>query len=164
MASTTQAVPLLLVLIGALGSAAGPARADGLAELANTVWSGSGQVRFAEGRSEAMRCKAFYTRRDDGLGIAIRCASQGQSIDLRANLVAAGSRLSGSWEERSFNASGQATGTVTGGRLALTIDGGGLKAGVTVTTSGASQTVAITSEGTRLRGFSIALARETAPR
>lgn len=136
----------------------------GLADLVGTVWSGSGQLKFNEGQSEALKCKAYYTRRPQGLGIALRCASVGQSIDLRALLVATGSHLNGTWEERSFSAAGKATGTLSGPRLVLLVEGAGLKAIMTVTTSGNSQSVSITSEGTRLRAVTIGLSKETAPK
>ena len=67
------------------------------------------------------------------MGLALRCASSGSKIDLSAQLVSDGQRVSGTWEERQFNAAGSMTGTQAGGKLALVLDGGGLKASVTVT-------------------------------
>jgi hypothetical protein len=124
------------------------------------AWSGSGQIRLDNGASEALKCKAYYTEKSDGLGIALRCASASYKIDLRATLASAGQNLSGSWEERSFNAAGNATGRATGNKISLAIAGGGLTASMAVTTDGAKQTVAISTEGTRLRNVNIGLARE----
>jgi hypothetical protein len=159
---------LALVLSASGGAPAAPplpsGATGGLAELVGTVWSGTGQLKFTEGQSEVLKCKAYYTRRPEGLGIALRCASAGQSIDLRAVLVATGSQLTGSWEERSFSAAGKATGTLSGPRLVLLVEGAGLKAIMTVTTAGQAQSVSITSEGTRLRAVTIGLSKEPAPK
>jgi opacity protein-like surface antigen len=152
---------LALALAVLCSAAAVPvAHADSVTELAGTSWSGSGQLKFAQGQTEAVRCKAYYTRRIGGVGIAMRCASVGQSIDLRAQLLVTGTKVSGTWEERSFNAAGQATGTSDGNKLQLAIDGGGLKATMAVTTDGQKQSVLIASEGTALRGVTIALSRD----
>jgi hypothetical protein len=123
-------------------------------------WAGSGQIRLDNGASEDLKCRAYYTEKPDGLGIALRCASASYKIDLRATLASAGQNLSGSWEERSFNAVGNATGRASGNKISLAIAGGGLTASMAVTTDGARQTVAISTEGTRLRNVNIGLARE----
>ena len=57
--------------------------------------------------------RAFYTTKDDGagLGLAIRCASTSNKIELRATLIYSGGKISGKWEERQFNAGGSVTGS-----------------------------------------------------
>jgi hypothetical protein len=131
-----------------------------ISELAGTSWSGTGQMRFAEGQTENVRCRAYYTKRERILGLALRCAASGQAVDLRAALVVEGGKVSGTWTERSFNAEGVAIGTSDGPKLSLSINGGGLKALMAVVTDGTQQTVSITSEGTRLRAVTIGLAKE----
>jgi hypothetical protein len=137
-------------------STARPAAFNGL----NGTWSGSGQIKLDTGNSEALKCRAYYTDKGEGLGIALRCASASYKIDLRASLESNGTALSGSWEERSFNAAGNATGQATGNKISLSIAGGGLTASMAVTTTGASQTVAISTEGTRLRNVNIGLSKD----
>lgn len=132
------------------------------------TWSGSGQVRLDDGRGEQIKCKAYYTDRSAehglvSLGLALKCASGGSKIDLRAQVHADGSRLVGKWEERQFNAVGSIAGTATGNKLSMMLDGGGLKAEVVVTTSGATQSFSITSDAGMVRGAQISLARELAP-
>ena len=67
-------------------------------------------MRLEGGRTENLRCRASYTGRNrgNGLGISLRCASAASKVDLHASLTASGSRISGSWEEREFNAAGHA--------------------------------------------------------
>ncbi|MFM2421701.1 MAG: hypothetical protein RL291_231, partial [Pseudomonadota bacterium] len=68
------------------------------------AWSGNGQVRLAGGRTEQLKCTAYYTERSggSGLGLAIRCANASSKIEMRANLTNANGRISGTWEERQY--------------------------------------------------------------
>ena len=70
-----------------------------------------------------------------------------------------GSQISGSWEERTFNVQGQLSGRVDGGRMVLNVDGGGLKAALTIAVSGSSQSVVLTTQGSGLKEVRMALAR-----
>lgn len=124
-------------------------------------WSGSGQVRLAGGRTEQLKCSAFYTERNsgNGLGLAIRCANAASKIEMRANLTNNGGRISGSWEERQFNAAGSITGQSTGNRLQLTISGGGLSGTMSVTTTGRTQNVSISTQGAGFEAVTITLSK-----
>jgi hypothetical protein len=119
-------------------------------------------MRLEGGRTEALKCKAYYADKSGGtaLGISLRCASSGGKVELRANLTSNGNRVSGSWEERQFNASGSASGTAGGNNISLAINGGGLTGSMSVTTNGSRQSVSITTQNVSLKGLSIALARD----
>lgn len=124
-------------------------------------WSGSGQVRFQGGRSERIACRAYYTPRDGGssMSLALRCASKDNKIDLRSSLAVQSGRVTGSWEERTFNASGSLSGRASGGSMTLAISGGGLSGSMQVSTSGSSQSVSISTSGAGLAGVSISLSK-----
>ncbi len=123
-------------------------------------WTGNGQIQLDNGSREALKCKAYYTDKGEDLGIALRCASSSYKIDLRAQLSATGSNLKGSWEERQFNAAGDATGQAAGNKISLSVVGGGMTASMSVTTTGTSQSVSITTVGTSMKGVNITLARD----
>ncbi len=149
------AVMGLLALAGSRADAASP-----FSRLSGT-WSGSGHVRLDSGRSESIRCSANYVARSGGagVGLGLRCASASNRIDLRASLTSVGNRVSGTWEERSYNASGRVSGLATGNTLRLSIDGGGLSGFMVVTTTGGSQSISVRTDGSGLRGVSIRLRR-----
>jgi hypothetical protein len=113
------------------------------------TWSGSGSFRLEDGRSEAIRCNANYVPR----------GSASNKVELRANLVSTGSKVSGSWEERSFNASGQVTGLAVGDTLRLSINGGGLSGSMLVRTTGGSQSISVRTDTSALKGVNISLRR-----
>lgn len=125
-------------------------------------WSGSGNARFDGGRSERLSCRGYYTIKRNGqnLGLALRCASASAKIDLRSQVRNAGGHVSGSWEERSFNASGKVSGRASPGQLSLSFTGGGIAGGMTVSYSGSSQSVSINASGSSFRGVSIRLTRK----
>ena len=73
-------------------------------------WRGSGQILLSDGRRERLTCNAYYTGGGSQLGMAIRCQSESSSVEIRSKLSQSGSRISGTWEERTFNASGHRLG------------------------------------------------------
>ncbi|HKA65495.1 MAG TPA: hypothetical protein VKD00_07220, partial [Methyloceanibacter sp.] len=92
------------------------------------------------------------------LGLAIRCQSDNYKIEIRSKLSYSGGRLSGNWEERTFNASGTATGTATPNKISLAIKGG-VTASMLVNYTKSSQNVNISVQGVALQGVRIALGR-----
>lgn len=147
-----------VVLLAAGATAAVPA---GPFATLDGNWSGSGQIRLDGGQTERLKCMAYYRQKDGGssLSIAIRCASQNNKIELRATLSNQSGKLSGSWEERTFNAAGDVTGQATDNRISLAITGGGLSGSMVVSFTPSSQRVSITTQGTGLKGVNITLSR-----
>lgn len=126
-------------------------------------WIGPGRIEFDEGASEALVCKAYYTttHQTNRLSIVLRCASPSQKIELRAQLAAQGSNLTGTWEERTFNASGTVTGEATDQQITLSIDGGGFTATMLVIQDEGQQSVSITTQGVGFKKVSVSLTRGT---
>ncbi|MGD9806705.1 MAG: hypothetical protein AB7E81_19945 [Hyphomicrobiaceae bacterium] len=143
------------------GVAATPAAAEGPFSGLTGTWRGAAKVQLQSGSSETLKCYAYYTPKGTGaeLGLAIRCASASNRIELRAQLQADGGKVSGRWEERTYNATGDVSGSAQAGRLTLSIDGGAFKGSMAVRTTGANQTVSIKTEGIALLGVNINLSR-----
>ena len=139
----------------------GSAQAEGPFAGLTGTWRGAAEVRLQSGNSETLKCFAYYTPKGTGaeLGLAIRCASASNKIELRAQLMAEAGKVSGRWEERTYNATGDISGQAHEGRLNLTIDGGAFKGSMAVRTNGASQNVLIKTEGIALEGVNINLSR-----
>ena len=137
------------------------ARADSPFATLNGSWAGAGQIKLEGGNSESLKCRAYYTAKDEGagLGLAIRCASASNKIELRANLIYAAGKVSGDWEERQFNAGGSVSGQASGNKINLAITGGGVSGSLTVALSGTTHSVSIQTTGIGLRAVNINLSR-----
>ena len=53
--------------------------------------------------------------------MAILCQSESSNLHFRSNLSLSGGRITGSWEERTYNAQGNASGQVSGGKISLNV-------------------------------------------
>jgi hypothetical protein len=126
-------------------------------------WKGSGRVEFTEGQSEALVCKAYYRSMQpvEQLSIALFCANSAMRIELRAMVIASGSNLSGSWEERSFNTNGTITGEATANAIALSVTGEGFSAAMQVQQSELNQKVLIAAHGSTFKQVSVSLTRNS---
>ena len=121
-------------------------------------WRGSGQIELDQGRKERLKCNAYYTGGGSQLRMAILCQSESSNVQIRSALSESGGRITGTWEERTFNAEGNASGQVTGGKISLAI-AGGVSGTMIVTYTSSRQSVAITTQGVALKSVNIDLTR-----
>lgn len=141
------------VAISALTFAAVAAVVSPAAQAAEIVsalagsWGGSGRITYTDGSSESIQCTANYTGGGNELRMAIQCRSDKNPIHVRSKLRIDGSRASGEWEERTFNASGSASGSARSNGLSLSVSGGGFDGSMTVNVGKSSHSVAITASG-----------------
>jgi hypothetical protein len=149
-------VPYALAALISLAPAAG---ADTLFDSLMGSWAGSGQIRYDDGKSEGIRCTAYYTGGGKELRLAIRCKSDSTEVEIRGQLTAQGEKLAGTWEERTFNAAGEATGHVAADKMSLAVSGGGFKGSMSVSYASAKQVVTISAEGIKLRSVNVTLAK-----
>ena len=150
-----------LLAAGALAALSATAAAETPFSSLDGTWSGSGQIRLEGGKTESIRCRAYYIAKSGGseLSLAIRCASASNKIEMRAALEYSGGNISGTWEERTFNAAGNVTGRASSSRFSLNINGGGFNGSMSVSLGGTRQQVSISTEGVAFKGVSISLAR-----
>jgi hypothetical protein len=149
---TAIAVIGLAMLAATTGARANP----GLENLVG-AWSGSGRLNYSDGSSEGIRCNAYYTLHGGAFSLAIQCRSDKNPIHIRSKLNISGNRLSGAWEERTFNASGKATGTVSGQRIDLNVGGGGFTGSMTVSIGRSTHRVRIETQGIAISRATIEL-------
>ncbi len=121
-------------------------------------WRGAGQIKLNDGRTERVKCNAYYTGGGSQLGMAIRCQSESSNVEIRGKLSQSGGRVSGTWEERTFNAAGTASGQASGDRISLQISGG-VRGTMQVSYSRSRQSVSISTQGIALKSVTIDLAR-----
>jgi beta-xylosidase len=93
------------------------------------------------------------------LGVALRCAGETSKFELRSHLDYDGSKVTGSWEERTFNASGDASGVMKPGSLRLHFHGG-VSGDMTVAFTTSRQSISITVDaGGAVSGVHLQMSR-----
>lgn len=122
-------------------------------------WRGAGRISYSDGSSESIRCTAYYSGGANELRMAIRCDSDKNPIDIRSRLKISGNRMSGEWEERTFNAAGTASGSVKGNSISLGIEGGAFTGSMSVSVSKSSHNVSISAQGVAMSKVTIAFSR-----
>lgn len=139
-----------------------PATANPLNRYVGT-WSGSGSIKLDSGKSERISCKAYYTSPNGStqLNVAIRCANPSNKIEMRADLIYSGGSVSGTWEERTFNATGAVSGTASAASIKLSINGA-INGSMSVSLNDNRQSVFISTagSGSGLSGVKINLKRQ----
>lgn len=153
------------IIAGAFGSQTFAQRASAAASGPfaglSGAWSGSGDVRMANGSRERIRCRASYNVGGDGNALrqTLNCASDSYRFSLNGNMrVQNGGDIAGDWTESSRNAAGVITGRARDGQINGMIQGSGFAAQVTVRTQGDTQHVMLVSQG-EVRNVSINLRR-----
>jgi hypothetical protein len=155
----TQIAGALALLLFASGAEAQGAGA--FAALSGS-WSGSGTISLSGGARESIRCRATYNV--DGSGNNLRqsllCASDSYRFELRSNVTAQGSAISGNWAETTRNVEGYLTGQVTAQNIQVQVESVGFSASLTLVTQGSRQSISIRSPGHDFTGVNVTLVRK----
>lgn len=149
--------------LGAHLALSGPAfSADAPLNTLNGTWGGDGSLAFEDGPAEKLTCLGYYKSPSDGknLSIVIRCHGDPDKLELRAKLDYDHGKMSGTWEERTYNASGDVTGQASDKSLDLNFSGsldGKMSIAFSPTTQSVSVTISTANSG--LKGAQISLNR-----
>ncbi|MGE0022278.1 MAG: hypothetical protein AB7S70_01450 [Hyphomicrobium sp.] len=124
-------------------------------------WGGAGRLRFKDGKTEEVKCRATYFVEADGntLKQTIRCASPGGKIELKSEVRHSDGKLSGDWKEEMYNISGTLDGTVTprGFRVAVKASETALSANMDIIVKDKRQMVEIQFFSETLIGLTLLL-------
>lgn len=153
-ARSSMLTPLLAVLMLTIPN--GSARTQQGDALLGT-WSGMGTITLQQGQSERIKCNAYNSASGSDLRLVIRCASTSYKVEVRSSLTRKGGTLSGHWEERTYNATGSASGTIGSGNLALSITGGGFSGRMQMSFTPSHQNVTVTTKGIDMTSLSMSL-------
>ena len=167
---TLRAVTSAVVLLFFAGYAGAQSRAtvgsapseSPFAQLAGG-WSGAGTIDLANGRHEAIKCRASYDvlEAQNKLQLNIHCASESYNFDLRASATYSADAITGTWSESTRNAAGTLSGKVEGAGFRVVAKGQTFGADMNLVTQGNKQSVTIRSqdEKAEVRGATITLQR-----
>jgi hypothetical protein len=96
-----------------------------------------------------VKCAVRYRVGRDGAQIrqTMRCASPDYSINSTAELSLRGGQVEGSWEEKTYSATGHVAGRYTGSSFVLSIQGANFSAAMNVGLSSCKQSITINPKG-----------------
>jgi hypothetical protein len=150
-----------LALIGAaaVSLSTNSAAADASFDVLAGSWHGGGTMSFESGQTESISCNGYY-KGVDNLSVVIRCKGSSSNFELRSKLNTSGDKVSGSWEERTYNAAGNASGTASAGKLNIQF-GGSLTGSLEMIFSSSSQSVSVSvdTKGAGIKGVRVSLNR-----
>jgi hypothetical protein len=123
-------------------------------------WQGVGDLVLEDGTREQLTCRGYYVLKSEGEGLSIAslCSSPKQKFELRSLVAESASGISGQWEERTFHATGQVSGSATGTTMNLAFSGT-IEGTIAISFTGPTHTVNVTAVGAGIKGVSISLTR-----
>lgn len=125
-------------------------------------WTGAGTVYLQSGAREEVRCRAIYRTSSSGTSGSqkLNCQSlAGYGIAAKSNMNYSRGRVSGTWTEDNFNATGNVSGSATSRSMALSLNGGSFSAGMNVSFSKCNQNVNISTKAGGISRIEIRLGR-----
>jgi hypothetical protein len=159
--SLTLAAAALVALMGSMTvpSAAVSDASPLFKQLAGS-WHGSGELVLDDGTREQLTCHGYYVLKSEGHGLSIAslCSSGNQKFELRSLVSETASGISGQWEERTFHATGQVSGSATGTTMNLSFSGT-IEGTIAIAFTGKTHSVTVTAAGAGIKGVSISLTR-----
>lgn len=144
----------------ALCISGGSAGADETWSLLEGRWSGMGTIVLDGGGSERLKCQAAYQVEGEAhVAQRLTCVSASYRIDGSADLIFEGSRLSGTWSERSYGVGGGLSGTATDGRIAFQLDAATFSGDAAIEVQRCRQTVRVSISGAIIKSIDVGLRR-----
>jgi hypothetical protein len=146
----------LLVLPGALAASA--QEASPFVKLAGR-WLGDGRLGFTGGKTESVKCRVTYVVTDEARQVrqTIRCATEGDTVEVQSTVSHASGALSGTWRELSRGWTGEVSGNVTASGFKVAIRGSELNANMDIIVKDSRQIIEIQFINSSLIGLTLIL-------
>jgi len=145
---TRRALPLAaLILAAALASpaeAAAPKAAGNPFDQLKGYWRGGGTVTPTNGKAEKVSCRVTYNVAGTNVSQTMNCAGTDYKINTNTKLTYKGGRISGSWNESTYDANGGVSGTANGNTIHARITGDKFSGRMSINISGKGHSINIT--------------------
>jgi len=144
---TRKALPLLaLILAAALASpaeTAAPKPTGNPFDQLKGYWRGGGTVTPNDGKAEKVSCRVTYNVAGSNVSQTMRCAGTDYKINTSTKLTYKGGKISGSWNESTYDANGGVTGTAKGNTVHARISGDKFSGRMSINISGKGHSINI---------------------
>jgi|EndMetStandDraft_9_1072997.scaffolds.fasta_scaffold32331_2 hypothetical protein len=159
---TTAIAAMVVLMESVMAPSAAPADASALFKQLVGSWRGEGDLELEDGTHEKLSCNGYYVLKSEGHGLSIAsiCNSPKQKFEFRSLVSESGGSISGEWEERTYHATGQVSGTATGTNISLSFTGT-IEGKVSIAFAGKTHSINVSAAGSGIKGVSISLARSS---
>ena len=106
-------------------------------------WSGGGTITPNKGNAESVSCHVTYNVAGPSVSQTMRCAGTDYKFNTSSKLNYSGGKISGSWSETTYDASGSVSGTAAGNTVHAIISGDKFSGRMSINVSGSSHTINI---------------------
>jgi hypothetical protein len=156
----SAAAALVMLMGSAMGSPAAFADASPLFKQLAGSWQGTGDLVLDDGTREQLSCRGYYVLKSEGEGLSIAslCSSPTRKFELRSLVKESAGGISGKWEERTFNATGNVSGSAKDKTISLSFSGP-IEGTISIALKDKSHTVNVSAAGAGIKGVLISLTR-----
>jgi hypothetical protein len=149
---TSRFLPVVLLIVVALVSMpaesatkkkVAPKRSGNPFTLLNGYWTGGGTVTPQKGNAEKVSCRVTYSVAGSAVTQNMRCAGTDYKFNTSSKLTYSGGKISGSWNETTYDASGSVSGTASGNTVHARISGDKFSGRMSINVSGSRHTINI---------------------
>jgi hypothetical protein len=155
--TTVRGVAFLLLLLSAVPSfALESAGGSPFTKLAGR-WLGEGRLGYSGGKTETVKCTVTYVVSESQARQTIRCATEGDTVEVQSLVTHASGSIKGAWRELSRNWNGELSGNVTENGFKVAIRGSELNANMDIIVKDNRQVIEIQFINSSLIGLTLVL-------
>jgi hypothetical protein len=158
--AVVRGVAFLLLLSAVLSFAlVSPAPAQGASPFAKLAgrWLGEGRLGYTGGKTETVKCRVTYVVSEPQVRQTIRCATEGDTVEVQSIVTHASGLINGTWRELSRNWTGELSGSVTANGFKVVIRGSELNANMDIIVKDTRQIIEIQFINSSLIGLTLVL-------
>jgi hypothetical protein len=158
--AVVRGVVFLLLLSAVLSFALiSPAPAQGASPFAKLAgrWLGEGRLGYTGGKTETVKCRVTYVVSEPQVRQTIRCATEGDTVEVQSIVTHASGLINGTWRELSRNWTGELSGSVTANGFKVVIRGSELNANMDIIVKDTRQIIEIQFINSSLIGLTLVL-------
>jgi hypothetical protein len=159
-AAVVRGVAFLLLLSAVLSFAlVSPTPAQGGSPFAKLAgrWLGEGRLGYTGGKTETVKCRVTYVVSEPQVRQTIRCATEGDTVEVQSIVTHASGLINGTWRELSRNWTGELSGSVTANGFKVVIRGSELNANMDIIVKDTRQIIEIQFINSSLIGLTLVL-------
>jgi hypothetical protein len=112
-------------------------------------WTGGGTVSPVNGNPEKVSCRVTYNVAGSAVSQNLRCAGTDYKINTSTKLTYNNGKISGSWNESTYDASGGVTGTAKGNTVHARLTGDKFSGRMSISISGKRHSINIVQQDRR---------------